>query len=397
GNVVGHENIVSASRMNSAIVVFLNDVEKVRKLTQNGIVGNNETILVSPLSSPVKKVMLSNVPPFISDEAIGKELSRYGRMVSPIKKIPLGSTGAGRGRAGRGRSLCGRGPAAEGPGAAAAPDLTESEPQAQPAAQKPTGATPAPEKPRTAEPAAAEPRSARPDRKKPWSTEKSSVGSGAVLEPPALTEAGRRVYRGIRQGCSLPAYADDLVVMVASQEDVNVLAAILNDFRILSSAKVNWTKSEAILVGEWGGGQPSLPGGLAWKSGFKYLGVYLGTNEFLNKNWEGSVEHMKGRLSRWKRLVPKMSYRGRTLVINNLTVSSLCHKLACMDPPPNLLANIQALLVDFFWDNLHWITQSVLHVPKEEGGQGLVQLSSRAAAFRLQFIQRLLTGPRDLV
>ncbi|KAK3537062.1 hypothetical protein QTP70_000284 [Hemibagrus guttatus] len=44
-------------------------------------------------------------------------------------------------------------PAAEGPGAAAAPDLTESEPQAQPAAQTPTGATSAPEKPRTAEPA----------------------------------------------------------------------------------------------------------------------------------------------------------------------------------------------------------------------------------------------------
>ncbi|KAK3559930.1 hypothetical protein QTP86_028845 [Hemibagrus guttatus] len=32
--------------------------------------------------------------------------------------------------------------------------------------------------------------------------------------------------------------------------------------QILSSAKVNWIKSEAILVGEWGGGQPSLPGGL---------------------------------------------------------------------------------------------------------------------------------------
>ncbi|KAK3522499.1 hypothetical protein QTP86_016151 [Hemibagrus guttatus] len=65
-------------------------------------------------------------------------------------------------------------------------------------------------------------------------------------------------------------------------------------------------------------------------------------------------------------------------------------------PPPNLLANIQAQLVDFFWDGLHWIPQSVLHLPKEEGGQGLVQLSSRAAAFRLQFIQRL-PGPRDLV
>ncbi|KAK3542572.1 hypothetical protein QTP86_030400, partial [Hemibagrus guttatus] len=988
GNVVGHENIVSASRMNSAIVVFLNDVDKVRKLSQNGIVNNNEMILVSPLSSPAKKVMLSNVPPFISDEAIGKELSRYRRMVSPIKKIPLGcksplvkhlvsfrrmvfmllKEGVGElnvvfkftvegfdynifvssdtdikcfkcGQTGHLARACPERqsdpgvserpgqdaaepagvvppaaavrPAAEGPGAAAAPDLTESEPQA----QTPTGATSAPEKPRTAEPAAAEPRSARPDWKKPWSTEKSSVGSGAVLEPPALTEAGAevqgnrmetpdttpvqgdggdvdmadepvfkvpnkrkkqgkgqgkkqarkdtkveeresdsddcisdsvlsfdtqeeqinvvysaedikeflrntkwqknvaleeffpdrkqfvhdvkffrregafvdveifrlkklitrytlnvtrdivrslkaveieivelqrleatrdrghiealkskkakmndllditaqgalvrsrfksaaemdapskfffsleqkngqkrfthavrtesgdllsepteirkqtvsfysklyssewsgaqvvedsflvglpklseraareldrelsleelhealqrmengrasgidglpaefykafwavigqdvldvlrdsiqrgelplravltllpkkgdlthlknwrpvsllctdykllskalasrltkvmerlihqdqtycvpdrsifdnvylirdilyvsrllglktglifldqekafdrveheylwkvletfgfnpgfvamirvlyceiesvlkvngglcapfRVYRGIRQGCSLSgmlyslaiepllnklrsflsgfniphanasvylsAYADDLVVMINTQEDVNVLAAILNDFQILSSAKVNWTKSEAILVGEWGGGQPTLPGGLAWKrGGFKYLGVYLGTNEFLNKNWEGSVEHVKGRLSRWKRLVPKMSYRGRMLVINNLAASSLWHKLACVDAPPNLLANIQAQLVDFFWDGLHWIPQSVLHLRKEEGGQGLVQLSSRAAAFRLQFIQRLLTGPRDLV
>ncbi|KAK3539536.1 hypothetical protein QTP70_010072 [Hemibagrus guttatus] len=270
GNVVGHENIVSASRMNSAIVVFLNDVEKVRKLTQNGIVVNNEMILVSPLSSPAKKVMLSNVPPFISDEAIGKELSRYGRMVSPIKKIPLGcksplvkhlvsfrrmvfmllKEGVGElnvvfkftvegfdynifvssdtdikcfkcGQTGHLARACPERqsdpgvserpgqdaaepaevvppaaavrPAAEGPGAAAAPDLTESEPQAQPAAQTPTGATSAPEKPRTAEPAAAEPRSARPDRKKPWSTEKNSVGSGAVLEPPALTEAGAEV------------------------------------------------------------------------------------------------------------------------------------------------------------------------------------------------------------
>ncbi|KAK3513463.1 hypothetical protein QTP70_015458, partial [Hemibagrus guttatus] len=92
-----------------------------------------------------------------------------------------------------------------------------------------------------------------------------------------------------------------------------------------------------------------------------------------------------------------MSYRGRTLVINNLAASSLWHKLVCVEPPPNLLASIQALLVDFFWDGLHWIPQSVLHLPKEEGGQGLVQLASRTAAFCLQFLQRLLTGPKDLI
>ncbi len=43
-----------------------------------------------PLSTPAKKIMISNVPPFVKDEMIVQELSRYGKIVSPIKKIPLG-------------------------------------------------------------------------------------------------------------------------------------------------------------------------------------------------------------------------------------------------------------------------------------------------------------------
>ena len=34
--------------------------------------------------------------------------------------------------------------------------------------------------------------------------------------------------------------------------------------------------------------------------------------------------------------------------------------------------------------------------PKDEGGQGLIHLQSRTAAFRLQFVKRLLTGPTDV-
>ncbi|KAK3510760.1 hypothetical protein QTP70_022466 [Hemibagrus guttatus] len=48
-------------------------------------------------------------------------------------------------------------------------------------------------------------------------------------------------------------------------------------------------------------------------------------------------------------------------------------KLACIDPPPNLLADLQAMMVDFFWDKLHWLPQSILYLPKEESGQGLIQ------------------------
>lgn len=77
GVVAGRESIVSASRMNSAIVVFHNDVNRANKLVQKSIVINVFT-LVSLLRSPSKKIVLSNVSPFIPDEALSKGLSRYG-------------------------------------------------------------------------------------------------------------------------------------------------------------------------------------------------------------------------------------------------------------------------------------------------------------------------------
>ncbi len=91
GDVVGHECILAASRMNNAFVLFLNSVEKANEVVEKGVVIGGLFTLVLPLSTPAKKVTLSNVPPFITDEMLNKELSRFGKIVSPMKKITLGS------------------------------------------------------------------------------------------------------------------------------------------------------------------------------------------------------------------------------------------------------------------------------------------------------------------
>lgn len=90
GEIVGHGNIAAASRMNKAIVIFFNSVAAANTAVQNGVVLNGTLHQVLPLSLPSKKVVISNVPPFLPNDLLERELSRHGKLVSPITKISLG-------------------------------------------------------------------------------------------------------------------------------------------------------------------------------------------------------------------------------------------------------------------------------------------------------------------
>ena len=158
---------------------------------------------------------------------------------------------------------------------------------------------------------------------------------------------------------------------------------------------MNWGKCEALWCGRGGEGSmdspPRLPGEVRWgREGIKFLGVFLGSGDFKKKNWEGIVETVCAKLSSWKWLLPQLSYRGRVLIINNLVASALWHKMTVLEPPRTLIKEIQQKLVDFFWSGQHWIKAAALYLPVVEGGQGLVDVESRVAAFRLQAAQRLL-------
>ncbi|KAK3520082.1 hypothetical protein QTP70_013029 [Hemibagrus guttatus] len=263
-----------------------------------------------------------------------------------------------------------------------------------------------------------EPRSARPDRKKPWSTEKSSVGSGAVLERPALTEAGTGV-QGNRMETpdTTPVQGDGGDVDMVDEPVFKVPNKRKKQGK--GRGKKQAKKETKVEEGESDSDDRISDSVLTFDSQEEQINVVYSTEdikEFLrNTKWqknvaleeffpdrkqfihdvkffrrEGAFIHVE--IFHLKKLITRGANTGH----QQPSCASLWHKLACVDLPPNLLASIQALLVDF-WDGLHWIPQSILHLPKEEGGQGLVQLASRTAAFRLQFLQRLLTGPKDLI
>jgi len=94
GGIIGFENILSASRMNKAVIVFLKTEQLVNQVSENGLWIKETFVPVTPLTAPATKVTVSNVPPFVSNDAIVKELSRYGKVASPVRNIPLGCKNA---------------------------------------------------------------------------------------------------------------------------------------------------------------------------------------------------------------------------------------------------------------------------------------------------------------
>lgn len=72
GEVVGYDSVLSASRMNNAIVMIMSSVEKANELVERVLVINDAFTVVLPLSMPSKRVTLSNVPPFVKDELTSK-------------------------------------------------------------------------------------------------------------------------------------------------------------------------------------------------------------------------------------------------------------------------------------------------------------------------------------
>ncbi|KAK3570173.1 hypothetical protein QTP86_014994, partial [Hemibagrus guttatus] len=253
----------------------------------------------------------------------------------------------------------------DGPGAAAAPDLTGSEPQAQPAAQKPTGATPAPEKPRTAEPAVAEPRLNRPDRKKPWSTEKSSVGSGAVLEPPALTEAGTEV-----QGNRMETL--DITPVQGDGGDVDMVDEPV--FKVPNKRKKqeqkNGQKRLIHAVRTESGDLLSEPTEIRKQTVSFYLKLY-------SSEWSGAQEVEDSFLVG----LPKLSERAVRELDRNLSLEELHEALQKMQN--GQASGIDGLPAEFYKAFWAVIGQDVLDVLRDSVRRGELPLSCRRAVLTL--------------
>lgn len=103
------------------------------------------------------------------------------------------------------------------------------------------------------------------------------------------------------------------------------LVNLINNFTILLATKVNLNHCEALTVG---GSSTSSPDSGLKRDDLKCLGVFLGNDAMVQRNWEYFTEKIEGKLNKWKWLLPQLAYRGRVLVLSNL----VAFLLSSLDP-----------------------------------------------------------------
>ena len=90
GEIIGIENVEAVSRMNKKIVFFVSQVPMVVQVVERGLFFDPDIYVpFPPLDTPAKKVVISNLPPFIKCDQIVSQLKRYGTVVTPLTMIPF--------------------------------------------------------------------------------------------------------------------------------------------------------------------------------------------------------------------------------------------------------------------------------------------------------------------
>ena len=75
--VIGHDQLIYASRMNKAVVVFVKEERCVHMLVESGVTIEKMFVQVSPLAVPSTRTTVSGVPPFIPNTVLERQLQRY--------------------------------------------------------------------------------------------------------------------------------------------------------------------------------------------------------------------------------------------------------------------------------------------------------------------------------
>ncbi len=157
----------------------------------------------------------------------------------------------------------------------------------------------------------------------------SAIGKDPSIDGFLLPDGQRR---------KLFQYADDITILVQSDDSIRSLFALFERYERASGAKLNVTKSHGLLLGLWKH-RNNLPVPLNWSSeSITVLGCRLGND--VSVDWDSLLVKFGDQLNLWKSR--QLSFRGRALIANMLGLSVFWYHATIFDVPKTVIAKINS-------------------------------------------------------
>lgn len=177
-------------------------------------------------------------------------------------------------------------------------------------------------------------------------------------------------------------YADDTIVLIKEDvEQVRNVKLLLYLFEQMSGLKINFQKSEILLVQHDEEKLLFYSEMFCCKTGtwpLKYLGVPISGSKLLVSDWAALVEKVQKRLDGWKGSV--LSIGGRHTLINSCLTSTPIYHMSMYLLPLTVVEQLDKPRRKIFWQGgqqkkkYHMVRWKLICRPKQKGGLGITNL-----------------------
>ena len=204
-----------------------------------------------------------------------------------------------------------------------------------------------------------------------------------------------RGFKVLDTESKISQYADDTTLILDGSESSFFRSlSILDSFALISGLKVNYEKTEALLIGPYKSSETAISSSkpIRWAKDKVYaLGIWLSTSNdaYLNTNSTEKINKLQSILNNWS--AKRLTLLGKITILKSLAISQMVYLLSSLPTSQKILQDVNTILYDFLWGGKgDKIKRTEMINNYNKGGLKMIDIRNFNTSLKVKWLQGYL-------